>query len=506
MRPQGFTKSLGDVSSLLHLLKERIHLRPSLETLPYANDFIKTNGGFFPVPTELGPVVPHIIEKIVNTDFSTGATLGVFFVLSYVGIITGIILIGLAYLVIRARPDVAQNRFMAVLLLAEAYRVLAMWYTMYSFEGSRTMLRFVEFYRAGWFVCTFICLSMYVAIAAFHPTKRFGFLRRPVIKEHLWWAIPVVCTGLMLALVSTNGMADTLGPVYHIDCSDGSNGQEAVVMSLHGEAPTIHCITDDEFGGYRSYVPSTSNLGSLFLVLPVISALVGMVMMRRVWKNLESQDEGTHDAVEARSLYIGFAGKVFLKGLMIFSIVGMTVVYGDFDLSVNVAEEYGQDVMLTYSLLVTGFIMSILFTGILEGVMFTYAMLKNEILGIDEKLRSGFSAALFAAAGGLALLFTTELIEGVVGGGGIVGGVIVGVPLIVLRKPIYALILKFSSILMPESFTKFEKSYLEAFRIVMEDGVVSERESELLRLQAKTLGLNEDRVRYIESWYLEQSS
>ena len=135
-----------------------------------------------------------------------------------------------------------------------------------------------------------------------------------------------------------------------------------------------------------------------------------------------------------------------------------------------------------------------------EGIMFTYAILKNEVLGIDERLRKTFSAAIFATMGAILLLVATEVAENYTGFGSL-GGIIIGLPLIVLRKPIYATINGFSSRLMPESFTKAEESYIEAYSMVMDDGVLTENERKLLSLQAKNLGLNSDRIEYLEEWY-----
>ena len=133
--------------------------------------------------------------------------------------------------------------------------------------------------------------------------------------------------------------------------------------------------------------------------------------------------------------------------------------------------------------------------------MFTYAILKNEILGIDEQLRRTFSAAIFATLGGIILVMTSEIIEGFIPGGGLMAGFVVGIPLVVLRKPIFGAIQNFSSVLMPEAFTKAELSYIEAYEIAMEDRIITEEERKFLKLQAKTLELDQDRTDYIESWY-----
>ena len=133
--------------------------------------------------------------------------------------------------------------------------------------------------------------------------------------------------------------------------------------------------------------------------------------------------------------------------------------------------------------------------------MFTYGVLKNDILGIDEKLRKTFSTAIFATLGGISLLVASEIVEDLLGGGGIIGAVVVGVPLITLRRPIFVFINNFSTFLMPETFTKAEESYIEAYEIAMEDRIITEEERKFLKLSAKTLGLDQDRIDYIESWY-----
>jgi hypothetical protein len=184
---------------------------------------------------------------------------------------------------------------------------------------------------------------------------------------------------------------------------------------------------------------------------------------------------------------------------MVFFMVYITIKFGTFNtvdlITVGVNENLK---FFFYGLY--GFLFSVLFAGMFEGIMFTYAILKNEVLGIDERLRKTFSAAIFATMGAILLLVATEIMESLTGFGSL-GGIIIGLPLIVLRKPIFATINGFSSRLMPESFTKNEESYLEAYSAVMDDFTVTEGERKLLELTAKNLGLNNARVEYLEGWY-----
>ena len=93
--------------------------------------------------------------------------------------------------------------------------------------------------------------------------------------------------------------------------------------------------------------------------------------------------------------------------------------------------------------------------------------------------------------------------EGIIPYGGVASALVVGVPLTVMRKPIYNTINIIVVILMPEAFTKEEQSYIEAYSMVMDDGVLTENERKLLALQAKNLGLDEIRIEYLETWYMD---
>ena len=127
--------------------------------------------------------------------------------------------------------------------------------------------------------------------------------------------------------------------------------------------------------------------------------------------------------------------------------------------------------------------------------------MKHEVLGIDERLRKTFTTALFAGLGGVLFLLATELMENAAGVGWL-GGVLIGIPFIVLRKPIFAAFSKISVSVMPEAHTGTEEAYLEAFSIAMDDGIVTKDERRMLNLQAKTLGLNEERINHLESYFL----
>ena len=111
---------------------------------------------------DVGPILPYYLRSIRNIDFSSGNVLGVNYIHGLLSIITFIVLMGLALLIIRARPKSPENRFMFVLLLAEAYRVMANWYNIYPFNGSEGFLQWMSYYRVGWYFCSIMCIMMYI--------------------------------------------------------------------------------------------------------------------------------------------------------------------------------------------------------------------------------------------------------------------------------------------------------------------------------------------------------
>ncbi len=453
--------------------------------------------------TDVGSLPGYYWRTISTIDLSIGWTMGLTHIISLLGVITSIALIFLAMLIIRARPKAAENRFMCILLLAEAWRVLAQWYNLVPLGPE--VIPIIQYYRVVWYFCGILCIMLYVCSVAFYPTKRTEFMNKDSIKNNLWWALPVISAVLLGLMIASNGSVQaTIGGTMHVDCS------QQMVFDSEGNAPAVLTYSpgmeettgtcNDQLSPYVYFVPEAgSGLSTLLLITPVFSATIAMFMMRNAWKRL-SEEEGREDeANEARSLFIGFSGKAIIKGMAVISIIATTVMFGRFNLAdMTSIEDTRQLVIYFYCLY--AFLFSILLTGMFEGVMFTYAILKNDILGIDERLRATFSTAVFATVGAILILLGTEAMESATGWGW-AGGIIIGLPLIVLRKPIFSAINKFSSMLMPESFTPDEKVYLEAYELAMEDLIITAEERRFLQLQAKTLGLNEQRVQHLESWY-----
>jgi len=447
----------------------------------------------------MGPILPYYWNKFLEINFQTGNTLGLTYLICFLSILTLIVLWFLAALILKARSNAPENRFMAILLFAEGYRVMASWYNTYPFSAD--MLPAMEYYRVGWYFCSLLCLFMYLSTISFYPPKRFEFMANDKIRNNLWWVLPLFTAVIIAALISSSGStAEAFGGNYHIECNDVNEG--ATLTASPGSPPIeAGCVETEETFPYSWFVPGSSPVGKLLLLAPPLSAILAAFLMRSAWHRFDQEDGMEGQANEARALFIGFAGKAFIKGLLVMSIVYMTARFGDFNLADLASIE--DELLPIYLYCLYGFMFSILLTGMFEGIMFSYAILKNDILGIDEQLRRSMSWGVFGFIGVVAILIVAELLEGIIPYGGVASALVVGVPLTAMRKPIYSTINAIVVILMPQAFTKDEQSYLEAYTMVMEDGVLTENEQKLLKLQAKNLGLNQARVDSLEAWYAE---
>ncbi|MEC9117974.1 MAG: EF-hand domain-containing protein, partial [Candidatus Thermoplasmatota archaeon] len=60
---------------------------------------------------------------------------------------------------------------------------------------------------------------------------------------------------------------------------------------------------------------------------------------------------------------------------------------------------------------------------------------------------------------------------------------------------------KFSTKILPESHTNEELGYLEMYALAKKDGQITKNERSMLDLQARSYGIESERMKYLESWY-----
>ena len=138
-----------------------------------------------------------------------------------------------------------------------------------------------------------------------------------------------------------------------------------------------------------------------------------------------------------------------------------------------------------------------------EAMMFVHATLKDTVFGIDNNLRKTFRNALFTGFGVIAFIVGSELMEDIIGYG-MAGGVIVGISLIAIRRPILGVLDTVSGRFIPSTHTPEEAAYLEAYATAMDDNIITAEERKLLDIVAATYGLNSKIIKQLEAEYLEQ--
>ena len=90
-------------------------------------------------------------------------------------------------------------------------------------------------------------------------------------------------------------------------------------------------------------------------------------------------------------------------------------------------------------------------------MMFVHASLKDTVFGIDENLRKTFGTALFTSAGVVLFIVGCELMESALNLPGVYGGLVIGVGVLVVRKPVLTFIDGFSTRLIPSGYSEQER-------------------------------------------------
>ena len=230
--------------------------------------------------------------------------------------------------------------------------------------------------------------------------------------------------------------------------------------------------------------PSLEPLSRILLLLPTLGAIYAAFTINKIYS--KTKQEADHQTVEVRAVQLGFFGKAVLQITTIFMLFTLIGVLGESP-TLN-THPFNPDEQVPKLLIAIGPLLptTVVLAALFEGLVFTYAMVKNDVFGIDEKLRKGFTTAVFTGAFALLFLFATEAMEAVFDKGWI-GGILIGLPFIVLRKPIITSLSKFSNLIMPESFTPQETTYIEMYKAALSDGIITEKAVSYTHLTLPTM-------------------
>lgn len=133
----------------------------------------------------------YYIRHISLIDFQYSWT-GVSMIHAVLSFITMIFLFTLATMIIRARPDSSENRFMALMLFVEGLKTFVAWYSIYPFGPE--ILPLVQYWRAVYYTLAFLSILMYLSLSSFYPVKFLKFMTHEEIKKNLYWALPLDCS------------------------------------------------------------------------------------------------------------------------------------------------------------------------------------------------------------------------------------------------------------------------------------------------------------------------
>ena len=89
-------------------------------------------------------------------------------------LITMLFLFTLASMIIRARPNSSENRFMALMLFVEGLKTFVAWYAIYPFGPE--ILPLVQYWSAVYYTLEFLSILMYLSFSSYYPVRFLKFM------------------------------------------------------------------------------------------------------------------------------------------------------------------------------------------------------------------------------------------------------------------------------------------------------------------------------------------
>ena len=458
---------------------------------------------------DLGSPLDYYLRVFSNFEFGPNGIFALNHSVAILGAITGFFVIALSLLVFRAgNGNNLKNRAIALLLLTEGIGAfLLAFYGIYPF--SIEALRTVTWFRALSGVLGFTRMFLMVFFPLFFIETSWAKSGRRIFEWKFLWILPTISCIIIAVPILTLGLSGSFGDMAYVFCSNVTNSGfgDTVFGSEMGYEP----ICPEKFSEVYPVMYVTTSVGPISLpiiLLTTIPLIFVANFMRKLVNANQNENEPAYNLDEIRALRTGFMVKVgFMVGGVV-TLVGLTIMFGFPTPEMTLFNSESTD---NLGILVLAFaspliILCHIFATFFEGVIFTYAILNHEVMGIDERLRKGFTATTFAGFGAIMLLVSTEIMENAIPGSGILGGIIIGVPLIALRKPIIRVFSNISTSLMPETHTQNELKYLEMYAIAIEDGIISASERSMLDIQSEMFGIDGKRRDYLENWYNNENT
>ena len=458
---------------------------------------------------DVGSPLEYYARVFGNFEFSVAGVFALNHAVAFIGMITGVFLAGLALFIFRSGNKDLKNQAIGMILLIEGFMAATLaFYWIYPF--SLETLQSVVYLRALSGITGLTRMMMMVALVSFFIESERAQRIRHVFQWKRIWILPTVSFLLLLVpFTLLGGIPGTLGDMAHIYCAEAS--AQGVANTVFGSDFGYAPVCPEAFTSVYPTVYISTSSGPALLPMVLITTLPLVFVaafMVRLSRNPARVEANGYNLQEIKALRTGFVVKVtFMLGGFT-TLIGLSLAFGlsSPDMTLFNPETTNDRGVATLAIGGPLMLLCHILSALFEGTIFTYAILKHEVMGIDERLRKGFTATAFAGFGGLSLLIASEAMESAIPGGGLIGGLIVGVPLIALRRPILRVFSGLSTALMPEAHTTQELQYLEVFAAANIDGIINEKERTMLDLQAKAFGIDPRRQRHLEAFSSEEQA
>lgn len=450
--------------------------------------------------SDVGSPLDYYIRVFSNFEFTVSGVFALNHTVAIIGAITGLFVVGLSLLIFRSGSKDLKNQAIGMILFIEGFMAFTLgfyWIYPFSLEG----LQSVIWMRPLAGITGLTRMMMMVALVSFFIETDWARRIRRIFEWKRVWILPVISFLIILYPLLAYGVDGAIGDMAHIYCVEPL--AQGVGNTVFGSELGYTPVCPETFAATYPAIYVSTSTGQFTLPIVLITSLPLVfvaIFMARLARDPTRVDANGYNLDEIKALRTGFLVKIgFMLGAL-FLMIALAAAFGLTSPDMTLFNPDTSDDTGVMALAIGGplaLLMNILST-LFQGVIFTYAILKHEVMGIDERLRKGFTATTFAGFGALSLLIASETMETVIPGGGLLGGLIVGVPLIALRRPILRIFSNLSSTLMPEAHTTQELQYLEVFAAANADGVINNKERTMLDLQAKAFGISATRQRYLE--------
>ncbi len=445
------------------------------------------------------------VREFYVDAFSAESLFGFRMIIAWASVLILLWCLGLSALVWRANTKSYENKFMSILLICEGIKASFLLSAGILYIRKYEWLQDILWHWTidVFFTAHLIAMVMYLCIPIYYRIERLRFMFRPVFKKHAWYIAPAL--GILIWLLIRDLPGFNLPDATWVVCAEGAQAQLDLWFGSH--QPWMDELVTDLGVCNADYETTVTTQPPGLWLIALGSPLVSLVALLFIRSSIKSYLDGDNPDVSksltSRSLYIGFSGKVvgllFWVSLTLFIFV---LHGGQVTFVHETLWKYSGDPMdrLKYFLWILGLAITPAAIAF-EAMMFVHATLKDTVFGIDNNLRRTFSTAVFTSIGLVAFIVGSEAMESIVGYG-MAGGVIVGISLLMIRRPILGVLDGTISKFIPSSHTPEETAYLEAYATAMEDMIVTPEERKLLQTVANAYGLNDKIVKQLENEYL----